>query len=502
MNFTSTKSRRSIVGSIISSVAKAVPLPGITTPISKDLFQKQYSFQLPKEQTLVDSSPWGRAKLLKGLKSKDQSSTTAKSSSSSSLNAYVKLYCVNCGAQGSINFAGKAAFSLAGGVSSGQLITDADFNVAFKLGIDAQAEYQYQFTTQIANFGLPGLSLPGGVTVGPMVSIGTDVNFNAAASGQILAGAQFGLQNAKSTIDFIDSFKPQSSGWTPVFTPTLEASGQIALSAEIGLPVGTSCGLNILNGKYKYDIGIVDKPSVEAKAQFSGSLSGTVVSITTTDDCSGIATQVSFKNSLYASLVGKNFELTKPYSKILDKGCIKIPSSSAAANTKSSCIKRRDDTNSTLTDVTSLDNATTITENLPMPIINTTDYNTTDGYKYSTIVSLSGSNILTSCSDGNLYLQSNANSSALQSDSCSLLWQSKSNITVADGLGRLLHYYTNTMTPLDISRLRVSDEENIPIGAEYVSLTPTDDDQSPNTPDVYYAVDDYQHDYYRWYVTT
>ena len=501
LHFNATKHRRGLfssIGSALTSVAQKLPIKGLTTPVTSDLFTKQFSFQLPKDQTVVNS-PWGNANLLKEFgKSKDLSSTTVKGSSASSLNTNLKIYCVNCGAQGSITFAGKAAWSVLGGVSSGQLITNADINVVFKLGIDAQVQYQYQFTQQIGEFGIPGLSLPGAITIGPKIAIGTDINFNAAATGQILAGAQFGLQNAKSTIDIIDSSKSDSSGWTPVFTPTLEASGQIALSAEIGFPVSVSCGISIFNGKFNYDAGIIERPSIEAKAQFAGSVKGGVAAITATDGCAGIATQLTFKNWLYASVIGlKNFDLVKPYSKVLDKGCIKLPSASAATNTKTSRLRIRDDGNGTLTDITSLDNTTkSVIDNYSLPTINTTDYNTTDGYDYSTIVSLTGSYVLTSCSDSNLYLQSKTNDSTLESNSCSLLWQSKSNITVADGLGRLLHYYNNTMTTLGVSRLRVSDEENIPIGSVYVSLTPTDDDHNPSTPDLYYAVDSLKHAYY------
>jgi hypothetical protein len=39
---------------------------------------------------------------------------------------------------------------------------------------------------------------------------------------------------------------------------------------------------------------------------------------------------------------------------------------------------------------------------------------------------------------------------------------------IADGPGRILHYYINMISKLGVFRLRVSDEEAIPIGLLYL----------------------------------
>jgi hypothetical protein len=73
--------------------------------------------------------------------------------------------------------------------------------------------------------------------------------------------------------------------------------------------------------------------------------------------------------------------------------------------------------------------------------------------------------------------------------SCSTLFQSIQTNVIADGLGRILHYYNNTMSKLGVSRLRVSDEEDIPIGSSYLSLNSSDEDNELESPDTFTAFD-------------
>jgi hypothetical protein len=186
------------------------------------------------------------------------------------------------------------------------------------------------------------------VTIGPQISIGTDVNFNAAAFDQLLAGAKFGFQNAKSVINFKYQSKSQSSGWAPQFEHILKASGNIELLTEVGFPLGLSCGFTVKEFS-KISAGIVERPAIEAKAQFAATLEGTKGAITTTDGCQGIATQITFKNFLYVALdtfkTKKQYDLIAPFSKVLDKRCIKLSGTSSQPS-------RRQISNETIVDVT------------------------------------------------------------------------------------------------------------------------------------------------------
>lgn len=184
--------------------------------------------------------------------------------------------------------------------------------------IVANAKLKKDFNYKIGDFGLPGLIF-GIVTIGPQLNVGTDLSFDAQANGQVLAGAKMNIQNAKATLNLKDKSKSSASGWTPVFTPILTASGEIALAAEIGFPIGLSCAINI-RGIGELGAGIVERPSIEAKAAFAAEAAlekGKITkAITTTDGCQGIATQVTFKNALLARATGmwSSFICSSQYS--------------------------------------------------------------------------------------------------------------------------------------------------------------------------------------------
>lgn len=172
--------------------------------------------------------------------------------------------------------------------------------------IVANAKLKKDFNYAVGDFGLPGLSF-GIVTIGPQLNLGTDLSFDAQANGQVLAGAKINIQNAKATLNLKDKSKSSASGWTPVFTPVFSAKGEVALSTEIGFPIGLSCAINI-RGIGAFGAGIVERPSIEAKAAFSAEAERTdgktTTAITTTDGCQGISTSISFKNDLLARATG------------------------------------------------------------------------------------------------------------------------------------------------------------------------------------------------------
>ncbi|TIA28270.1 hypothetical protein D6C78_10822 [Aureobasidium pullulans] len=99
------------------------------------------------------------------------------------------------------------------------------------------------------------------------------------------------------------------------------------------------------------------------------------------------------------------------------------------------------------------------------------DFNTTGkGADFIALVDNTENIIITSCSDKNIYIQPASYNASLSDVGCTVSWQNVEDSVVADGNGRVLHYYTNTMTTLNVSRLRISDEEDIPKQSEYVSL--------------------------------
>lgn len=94
-----------------------------------------------------------------------------------------------------------------------------------------------------------------------------------------------------------------------------------------------------------------------------------------------------------------------------------------------------------------------------------------DGYWFSTL-GLQGSNgdyVLSACSDGNVYMQEkSAPNSQPWYITCSTLWAGYEDAVLSTPTGGILHYYKNTMSKVNVSRLRTADESSIPGTSAYV----------------------------------
>lgn len=294
-------------------------------------FNKDFPFQIPNPssddagaKTPKDSSikqvqsPWGNALLLKSFGKEDEMKEKQGKS------GYLNIYCVDCGVKGNVNIAGRAKWSpLDGGFTQGEVEMKADLNIIFKLGVDAKLQYQKDFNNVIFETGLPSLSY-GVVIIGPKVSFGTRTSFVAAAEGQLLAGAEMGLSNAQVLLDFVSPSKSKTSGWEPHFKPVFEASGSIKLSAELGLPISLKCGLKI--AKWDKNVGITEEPSIKATAQVSASVglqgNSFAAGFTETNGCTGISTQISWRNRVFYNILDSEKEIFDTKDKLLKQGCI------------------------------------------------------------------------------------------------------------------------------------------------------------------------------------
>lgn len=318
--------------SLYNSAADATSIPG---SINKEL-----SWKLPdpananaEAKTLKDPnakqvvSPWGDAVLLKAYGSQE-------SEESKKLNGYMNVFCVSCGVSGSAKIAGRAAWSPIGGFTKGEVEINTDAQFVFKLGIDAQMTYQQTFENALLDFGIPGLSY-GVVTIGPRITVGTNVALEAKAKGRLLAGAEMGLQNAHVLIDFVHPAQSRKDGWEPYFKPVFEAEGDLMLSAGLGLPIGIKCGLQI--SKWDKSVGIVAEPSIKGVAQVAASVGLTATGqfaagFRDTNGCTGISTQLSWRNRLYIDILGLSKSvLHDTQDKPLAQGCIKLPGLPASA---------------------------------------------------------------------------------------------------------------------------------------------------------------------------
>jgi hypothetical protein len=303
-------------------------------------FNKQWSFQLPKEQKNMVESPWGDARLLKEFKPKE--SKKIKKPGKSEYDASMKIFCVGCGASGSITVQGSGTISPFFSLTEAYVTVDANMMLSLQLGVVAEIQYSYKYDEQLFSFGIPGLEY-GIIKIGPMISVGVEVEFDAKAEGQLLAGATFGIQNGQSRLDLVNPERTGSSGWTPTLTPKFEAEGEINLSAGAGFPLSITCGIDIGNGRIKADAGFKTTHKLVASANFKASakLEGKKIEKEIGDeDCRGISTSLNYENSL-AAVVGlkvfksnnkREFQIGTPYNAVLKKGCIKYVGSSRFYN--------------------------------------------------------------------------------------------------------------------------------------------------------------------------
>ena len=118
-------------------------------------------------------------------------------------------------------------------------------------------------------------------------------------------------------------------------------------------------------------------------------------------------------------------------------------------------------------------------------------YNTTDGFQYTQLLDLTYTYMLASCSDGNIYAQYYSNSTTLDQVGCGVLWSYEVNATdgaiMADGGGKLMHYYPLTMNAIGVSRLRTTDMLDIPVGVAYIAFLELKNPQDGTS--AYYPVD-------------
>ncbi|KAK6836468.1 hypothetical protein PG987_006963 [Apiospora arundinis] len=452
----------------------------------------------------------------------------------------IGLYCVDCKVKGKIHVGGELSFSLlGGGISKGQIGLDGNIEAGVFLGLAAEAKYQREFKTPIASAGIPGLTIPNIITIGPVLKLDAALDINIAAQGQVLAGTKLTIANFGASLDIVSG--KSSANFKPVFKNRFEASGEISAEAGLGLPI-----------TFSKLVSVIDKPSVRFSAKYA--FSTTDVSLPCNN---GITYAVNLANDLTYDLFGfKQGDIWKYKSPDLVSGCKLLGGSPARSQTTAtmsgtSTLKtigasstpassKIDGTTSSRPSSTPISNNAALTPvaadstdecqvarrqelGNPNPSANpvvpdltlddsyangTTNYNesdylsdadytdllkqastvdenkvNTDGSVYVKLRDAMGQYLLSADSSGTFNLVP-----ATSGDADSTL-VSFDNVATQDAAGRLFHYFPETMKAFGISRFRLADTEDWPRTADIVALAPVDHDDSPETPGVYVAAD-------------
>lgn len=266
-------------------------------------------------KTKIVDSPWGDAILLKSFgtqPSENEKTPSAKKTVTVTSGKYVNLYCVKCGVSGGAKIAGNITINGLQGITAGQASASFDMTIGVGLGVDAQAVYQKQFKNNLYDFPLSPFTL-GFVTIGPILSLGTDLTFTANATGRVLARGEFSIARANWTYDFVKGQATQV-GFKPEFRPSVEAEGQVSVSVEFGLPIGLELAVTVFDGctRCKGSVGIIEEPALKAEAAFALEANVTKegvdsAGIKTLNNCTGISTVLSFNNKVSAAVKGFGF---------------------------------------------------------------------------------------------------------------------------------------------------------------------------------------------------
>lgn len=204
-------------------------------------------------------SPWGKAA---------QIYTKAKTSSTDSSNtADITIYCVDCGVKGHVALTGQAKWNILDGLHGLNAAINANIEAGVNLGLVANAVYSDTKSKQLINAPLPGVgvAVPKLFTAGVFLSVDAVSKVSVTAEGQALVGVVMTIPNFQASLNLFDqdgAGKSGITGLTPTFAKRFEASGKIAASLQLSLPIAINVGIEVPPLSLKRTIALIEEPSI------------------------------------------------------------------------------------------------------------------------------------------------------------------------------------------------------------------------------------------------
>ncbi|KAH7095083.1 hypothetical protein FB567DRAFT_574941 [Paraphoma chrysanthemicola] len=466
-------------------------------------------------------SPWdGDAILIKSFGTAPQEEDIAKlrqGGRQTLKHQFLNIYCVNCGLSGSAKLKGNVTIKIGQGVTDGSLSLEADLKVGVGIGVYAQMYRQETFNHALFKVPLSPFTI-GIATIGPWLTIGARAVLTANITGLALARADVKLAKSSYVWDF-KAGKTKESNFKPEFDPSFEVNGNIALSAEFGIPVSLDFGIDTFATcqKCSAKIFVETYPYIRASAEMSAEanwskVDGAKYNFKAIDGCKGISTRIDVGNKVSVGFNGFGFVQNSALIHETEPRVLKSWCLGKKNNTKTA---KRDDKFLTLDapvekrqSTGEAQNSTAVAELTPW-VVSDREYtsehkenaflnsyiitdNGEDGYWYTTIeVASFGHNgaVFAACDDGNVYIMTNETIRALPAwISCSYLWGGYDGTIFGPPNGGVLHYYRDEVNRTGVSRLRVSDLDEVPSTAVMLNLVALGDDD-PTTNDYVMGVD-------------
>lgn len=209
------------------------------------------------------------------------------------------MQCAKCGIHADFSVDGVLAFSIKAGVTKGSvsLVNKKAFTIDAQFGIqvELQAEKSIDLVKkQLGSLPLSPLTIPGIILLGPEVTVSAELELTLNGLANLLIGGSLSVSEGRAVMDAVNSTRNELTGLKAEFTPVAKLNGTITASMQLGLPIALEVGLDILNGKWKKSVGLVEKPS---------DASATVAKNVDKACSNGVEIRVGVKNQLYLSVL-------------------------------------------------------------------------------------------------------------------------------------------------------------------------------------------------------
>ncbi|KAH8887403.1 hypothetical protein GQ53DRAFT_809091 [Thozetella sp. PMI_491] len=186
----------------------------------------------------------------------------------------LSLLCLKCGVNVDFSIEGRLAFTIKDGVTEGKisLQNNEDFTIdaIFGLKIEGEADSPVGPSKQLKSLPLSPLAIPGIITLGPQLTLGIALDIGVHGNASIALGGSLRISKGSATIDAKDSRKSGIVGLETNFTKVAKFEGDAGFRAVVGLPIALEVGVDILNGRAKLTVGLVNQPGIFAKATKTG----------------------------------------------------------------------------------------------------------------------------------------------------------------------------------------------------------------------------------------
>ncbi|KAE9378538.1 hypothetical protein N431DRAFT_554693 [Stipitochalara longipes BDJ] len=225
----------------------------------------------------------------------------------------LSTYCIGCGVTGTFSVVGQILFDAEEGITEAVFDLTGSIHAQIEIAVIATVAASASDQKNLFTQGLPDLTIPGFLVLGPAIALDIGATVSVEALGGLAAGYQLNWPDITAHFDILND-DYSASGLMPVGTPIADTELNITSTATLYGLVTLSFGIDVMGGKYKANVGLVDKPEIDA---FTEVIVYTDPQIAAMDDgtviCVGENFTLGITDSAYADVVWGGVG-TKPIS--------------------------------------------------------------------------------------------------------------------------------------------------------------------------------------------